>query len=45
MSKNMQTGKPFIFNKKSNIDNKPIPLNKVKNMLGLTSYTPPANQE
>jgi hypothetical protein len=43
--KNINTGKPIIFDKKIISNNRIVPLNKVNNTLGVTSYFPPANQE
>ena len=43
--KKINTGKPIIFDKKIISNNRIVPLNKVNNTLGVTSYFPPANQE
>jgi hypothetical protein len=43
--KTMENDKPLIFNKKINTSFRIIPLNKIKNTLGLTRYFPPTCQE
>jgi len=45
INETVSTIKPLIFTKKLNDSIKTIPLNKVKNTLGLVRYFPPANQE